>query len=99
MKNWIWVLVVLRFACKKYEVNTVPGNNPPSDPTISNEIKNNYINRLYIKLLDRKADSIEHQTALNLLNEAPSSQAKRKEVIELIKNDPAYYHVLWKEIR
>jgi hypothetical protein len=99
MKNWIWVLVVLSFTCKKYEVNTVPGNNPPSDPTISNEIKNNYINRLYIKLLDRKADSIEHQTALNLLNEAPSSQAKRKEVIELIKNDPAYYHVLWKEIR
>ena len=99
LKYLIPVFLVLVVACNKDVLNTVPNNNAPNDPTISNSTKNNYINKLYIKLLDRKADSVEFASALALLNQAPGTQSKRKQVVELIKNNPEYHHVLFKHIR
>ena len=95
----VLLLLVVFTGCDKYEVNSIPNNNTLDDPTISNETKNSYINRLYIRLLDRKADSLEFKTALSLLNEAPSEPSKRKEIIDLIILNKEFYHVRWKEIR
>jgi len=98
-KYLISLVLIFGVACTKQELNTVPGNNSPEDPTISNSTKNNYINKLYIKLLDRKPDSVEFASALAILNQKPSAQSKRKEVVEFIKNNPQYHHVLFKHIR
>lgn len=93
------LLIFSLLACTKEEINLIDGNTAPSDPTISNNTKNNYINKIFIKLLDRKADSVEFNAALNLLNEDPGSQSKRKEVLNLVKANPEYSHVIWKNIR
>lgn len=93
------LLIFSLLACTKEELNPISGNTAPADPTISNNTKNNYINRVFIKLLDRKADSVEFHAALNLLNQDPESQSKRKEVLNLVKANPEYSHVIWKNIR
>lgn len=93
------LLIFSLLACTKEEINLIDGNTAPSDPTISNNTKNNYINKIFIKLLDRKADSVEFNAAINLLNEDPGSQSKRKEVLNLVKANPEYSHVIWKNIR
>ncbi len=99
VKSIFLLLIFSSIACTKEEINTVGGNTAPIDPTISNNTKNNYINKLFIILLDRKADSIEFKAALNLLDQDPGSQSKRREVISLIKINPEYSHVTWKSIR
>ena len=98
-KSFFLVLVFSLSNCTKEEINPVGGNTAPVDPTISNNTKNNYINKVFIKLLDRKADSIEFKAALELLNQDPGSQSKRKEVLNLIKANPEYPHVMWKNIQ
>jgi hypothetical protein len=98
-KSFFLVLVFSLSNCTKEEINPVGGNTAPVDPTISNNTKNNYINKVFIKLLDRKADSIEFKAALELLNQDPGSQSKRKEVLNLIKANSEYPHVMWKNIR
>jgi len=91
--------LLIACACSKEELNTIGGNTAPIDSTISNNTKINYINKIYIKLLDRKADSTEFNSALSLLNENPGSQSKRKGVLNLVIANSEYSHVLWKNIR
>lgn len=86
-------------SCTKEELNVVGDNTAPEDPTISNITKNNYINRVYIKLLDRKPDSIELKAALDVLNQDPGSSYKRKEVLGIVTANPEYPYVLWQTIR
>ena len=91
--------LLITFACSKQELNTIGDNTAPIDTTISNNTKINFINRIYIRLLDRKADSNEFNSALILLNQNPGSQSKRKEVINVVIANPEYPHVMWKNIR
>lgn len=47
----------------------IPGNEPPPDPTISNLIKENYINKVFISVLGRKPESSEFDQAAQILNQ------------------------------
>lgn len=86
-------------SCQKYEVTTVPGNKPLDDRTISTQTKENYINRLYILLLGRKAESIEFNTSYALLDKAPSSAFNRAQVVEGIMNNNEFFDKLWYDVR
>lgn len=93
------ILFVTLFSCKKEELKVISGNDPAADPTVSTVIKENYIQRLYITLLGRKADSTEFYQSLFQLNKSPNSEINRKVVIEDIMKDSAYFHRLWDETR
>jgi len=54
-------------SCTKEETNLIQGNQPPADEAITPLSIDNYINRIYISLLGRKASDLEFITAKALL--------------------------------
>ena len=54
-------------ACIKTEEFLVEGNVAPPDETIENVTFENYVNKLYISLLERKFTDIEFSNGLNNL--------------------------------
>lgn len=82
LKTWLLILSLslLVFSCKKTEVNTVTGNQAPSDESISELQVSTYITRLYITILGRKASDAEFADARALLSN-PKDTAKRGELI------------------
>jgi hypothetical protein len=96
------LLLVATSACKKYEINEIPGNQPPPDTYVSPILKESYVNRLYITLLGRKADSTEFNAALALLGPGAVSQSSREALIDQIGALPDYkvnlYDILRKEV-
>jgi hypothetical protein len=84
------LLLMVATACKKYEINEITGNEPPPDTYVSPILKENYVNRLYITLLGRKADSLEFNAGLALLGSGAVSQASRATLIDQIMAQPDY---------
>jgi hypothetical protein len=89
-------------ACQKYEVNEIPGNTPPPDTYVSQVVKESYVNRLYITLLGRKADSVDFNAGVAGLGAGAVSQASREALVDQIMADPDYkvnlYDIARKEI-
>src|ERR1041385_229214 len=59
--------VLLFSSCKKYEEETVPGNQAPPDQTIDWVVIENYVHKVYISTLGREPDSVELNSGMNLL--------------------------------
>ena len=78
------------FSCTKEEVNTVGGNQAPEDPSVDQLTVDNYINRIYIGLLGRKADDAEFETARDLFEGDPAAKKNREDLIDLVQSKPEY---------
>lgn len=84
------LLAVLFVACEKTEEEVIDGNLAPPDTTIEHVVFENYVNKLYISLLGRKASSEEHETGLALLQENDLAVSARKELVATIQSDELY---------
>jgi hypothetical protein len=78
------LLILVLFSCKKNEEIEIPNNTAPPDHTISNLIIENYINRVYISVAGRKADSSEFNTAFDLLKRNNLSMTDRSLFIDSV---------------
>lgn len=77
-------------SCTKEEIRVIDGNQAPVDPSISQLTINNYINRIYIGLVGRKALDAEFQAAQALFVADPGSKAAREQLIDKIQNTAEY---------
>lgn len=90
MKNFLYIgLVFTLLSCSKYEIEEVSGNQPPVENLITQEMKEAYVNRLYITLTGRKPSTSDFESALNYLSVDDGVEG-RKEVIEDIMETEDY---------
>ena len=85
------VFTLLLSNCTKTEEVLVPGNLAPPDNTIENVIKENYVNKLYINLLGRKATDTEYTAGLALLNKNNLATADRRTLINSVFSQAGYW--------
>jgi len=98
IKNIVKILpFLLLLGCKKIE--EVPGNSAPVDPTVSNTLKENYVNKIYISVLERKPDSLEFRKAIQLLNQHNASAADRKQFLDSLFKDQGYNKVTYQIVK
>lgn len=84
-------IAFLLFSCKKTEEVQIEGNVAPPDLTVENVIVENYINKLYISLLGRKATDQEFNEGLQILENDDLSAESRISLIQSIQERPDYY--------
>ncbi|MEM7660460.1 MAG: hypothetical protein AAF399_30435, partial [Bacteroidota bacterium] len=83
--------MLLLFACGEAgEIIVIPDNTAPPDVGVAEVVKENYLNKLYISLLGRKATEAEFSAGMNLLNRNNTAAAERQELIGQILADPGY---------
>lgn len=84
------VLMVLAVSCKKSELETITGNQPPPDTTTTNEVVEDYINRTYILVLGREPDSLEFTSAFTALKNGLLSESSRYDFLDQVFADTGY---------
>jgi hypothetical protein len=89
---------LLLLACSKQEVVLIEGNKAPDEVLVSQSLKENYVNRVYIALTGRKADPVEFESALLLLgDQAP--ELGRRALLETIVELPSYNQYTYDKAR
>lgn len=84
MKNIIYIfLISTLFACTKYEIEEVQGNQAPDEILVTEVMKEAYVNRLYISLTGRKPTESEFEMALVELG-VDADIYSRKVVVDLV---------------
>lgn len=83
--------------CTKYELQTVEGNEAPSEVVITSATKENYVNRLFITLVGRKAQEAEFESSLKTLGDVTIPE--RKELIQDLMSLPDYDDKLYADVR
>lgn len=86
----ILATILLLTSCTKEEIRVLNGNQAPADSSISQLTVDNYINRIYIGLLGRKALDAEFQAAQALFVSNPGSKAAREQLIGQVQNSAEY---------
>lgn len=86
----VLAIAMLLLSCTKEEIRVVDGNQAPADTSISQLTIDNYINRIYIGLLGRKALDAEFQAAQALFVANPNSKAARQQLITNVQLSPEY---------
>lgn len=97
-KYYSFILILILLACEKYEIETINGNQPPDEQVVTTDIKESYVNRLYITLLGRKADPIEFSAALQMLDDN-ADQTAREALIDSLASEPLYKQHLYTTAR
>jgi len=77
-------------SCTKEETNLIQGNQPPADEAITPLSIDNYINRIYISLLGRKASDLEFITAKALFSADPNALASRMALLNQVQAKADY---------
>jgi hypothetical protein len=78
---------VCLLACSKQEIVLIEGNTPPQEQLVTSAMKLNYINKLYITLLGRKATATEVDAGLITLGDK-ALQAQRALLINNLTAHP-----------
>ncbi len=76
----LFSLILVSTSCKKEEITVykeIPGNKAVPDSTVSNLLPENYVNKVYISVLGRKATDAEYNSGLNTLKTNNFSPADR----------------------
>src|SRR5688500_9745693 len=81
---------LLLFSCTKEEIKILDGNQAPVDSSVSQLTVDNYINRIYIGLLGRKALDTEFASARSLFIANPASKAAREQLIDQVQHSAEY---------
>lgn len=85
----IYICFIFLSACSKKH-DEVNGNQAPPDQTVDSIVIQNYLNRIYITLLGRKATSSEYQIGIKILNVNNFSESSRKNFIDQVFTKPDY---------
>jgi hypothetical protein len=100
MRPAIYLAVLVLFCgCTKYEEVVVPANSAPPDPTISNNLYEDYVNRAYILAMGREPSSTEFVADYNLLHDGKLSAASRKTFADGIFSQVDYRAHTYEETR
>lgn len=93
--GFLFFLTVLVASCKKDKEVIIEDNTAPPDGTISNVVKENYVNKSYISVLGRKPSSAELSAGIAILNQHNLSVADRNQVLSDIFSKPGYNQRLY----
>jgi hypothetical protein len=87
----LFTLFTLLFAGCHHDVEVItPGNAALPDATIEDVTITNYVNKVYISVLGREADSTEKQFGFDLLRQQNLSDASRSRFLDSIFYKPEY---------
>lgn len=79
MKIFVSILLSgLLLSCSKFEIEEIPGNHPPAEQIVTAQLRESYVNRLFITLAGRKASPIEFEKSLQLLGEKAPAEGREK---------------------
>jgi hypothetical protein len=81
--------IITLTSCSDNEVDISPNEAPP-DGTIENVKISNYVNRVYIAVLGREADSPEQTEGFNILRSANVSLTSRMQFLDIVFSKPEY---------
>lgn len=93
--GFILLLLTLTSSCKKDKEVIIEGNTHPPDGTVSNVVKENYVNKSYISVLGRKPSPTELSAGIAILNQHNLSVADRNQVLDDIFAKPGYNQRLY----
>ena len=93
--SFVLFLFIFLSSCKKDKEVIIGNNTPPPDGTISNVVKENYVNKSYISVLGRKPDATELSAGLTILNQHNISVADRTQLLDDIFAKPGYNQRLY----
>ena len=93
------VLFFMFSSCKKYEEEIITGNVAPPDPTIENNIYEDFVNRTYIMVLGREPLASELTDHVNLLKNDRLSIASRETFLNTVFSTIDYRYHLYEENR
>ncbi len=96
---WITILITTLSSCKKNEEVLIANNTPPPDNTITEAVKENYINKVYISVLGREPDSLELKYARIIINKNNISVDNRRQLLDSVLNQPEYFHRVYQIAR
>lgn len=94
-----FIILLLLNACTKYEEVVVKGNVAPPDPTIGNNIYEDYVNKSYIIAMGREPDTAEFNNDYNLIYNAKLSASSRQIFADGIFSDADYRLHTYEETR
>lgn len=83
-------LIFSLISCTKEENNVILGNEAPKDEAITPLSIDNYINRVYISLLGRKASDAEFSAAKALFATKPGDRAHRDDLLASVQSNTDY---------
>ncbi len=99
MKTFVSILLTfLLLACTKIEIEKVENNQPPYEQIVTAQMREGYVNRLYITLVGRKATETEFETGLALLGEK-ALEVDRAKLVNDILSLPEYNKELYAVVR
>ena len=81
-------------SCKKYEIETLTGNQSPDEVVVTSNMKEAFVNRLYITLIGRKATPQEFLASTSILGKY-ASKISREELIDSLSQGSEYTHLLY----
>lgn len=81
---------LILFSCTKKEQIIIPDNNAPPDYTISDVTIENYVNKVYIAVLGREADSAEAKQGMDILRKNNLTSENRMEFLDTVFNKEVY---------
>ena len=88
------ILIIILMSCEKYEIETIDGNQPPDEVVVTSNMKEAYVNRLFITLLGRKAEPVEFTESVQMLGEFATKDS-REALIDSLAVQPEYLHELY----
>ncbi len=89
------ICFTLLHSCKKDKEILIDGNTIPPDATISNAVKENYVNKSYISILGRKPTSTELSSGISILSQHNVSVADRNQMLEEVFSKSGYNQRLY----
>lgn len=96
----IFVVLCCTFAaCEKDSIVYIDGNVAPPDSTVESVTLTNYLNKVYISLLGRKASDQEFDEGLSLLQASNANYSSRSSLVETVMSKEEYFHNEYETIR
>lgn len=91
MRKYLFLLCLSFWlaSCTK-ETEIVPGNSAPPDPTLTESVYRQYINRTYILVHGNEPDSLQSEIALNYLRADNFSESIRRVFLDTLFSNAAY---------
>lgn len=86
-------------SCKKDDIVYIEGNIAPPDSTVESVTLTNYVNKVYISLLGRKASTDEFNQGLNLLQTSNANSDSRSALVDTIMAKDEYFHNEYETVR
>lgn len=84
-------IVMMLYACTKREDLIIYGNVPPTDNTVSNVYRENYINKTYISVLGRKPTDTEYLSARQKLSSYELKKSDRELFVDEVLAKSEYF--------